>query len=745
MLNVKRFCGLLLVILSTTSLNANSIDSNLLPRPAIGDSGLTMSNQLLSVDNLGQIAPVRKIEQRTDPKPVERKPPIKNEFQSFVEQSTEKPIEMYGYDIFRNPNNALSPIENIPVTSDYAIGPGDELMISLWGQVEANETVIVDRNGSISLPKIGIINVAGIQYQNLQSHLKTAISKLYKNFELNVSLGKLRSIQVYVVGQADQPGNYTVSSMSTLVNVIFAAGGPSNKGSMRHIQLKRNGKLVTEFDMYDLILKGDKSKDVKLLPGDVVYFPAIGHMAAIVGSVNSAAIYELKGKETLADLIDLSGGLSNIAAGQKVIVERILNHEKRLVDEFMLSQSGLGTYIQDGDLVTVNSISPGFDNAITIKGNVATPARRPWRQGIRVSDIIPNKGMLITDKYWEKQNRFGLKKTEDKERIGEIKAGSSEINWDYAVVQRLNPETLSTSLHPFNLGKAINSPEDENNLVLEPGDVITIFSKNDIQVPISKRTKYVTVEGEFKNPGVYQIAPGETIRQLINRVGGITPDAYLLATEYTRESTRNDQQKRLDEIIQKMEESVQRNALQNPSKDASELANTKAQLEAQNHLVAKMREVKATGRVVLDVTEDNPKVKDLPEIALEDGDRIYIPSVPNTVNVFGQVYNQNAFLFNRGQTVADYLSKAGGPTRDADKDEIYLVRTDGVVLSKRQSSYLFGTVSTSFNSHAINPGDTLVVPEKLDKYNLTKDLKDWSQIFYQFAIGIASMKTIGLF
>jgi len=749
----KRISLALVFLVSFVSFNANALDPTLLPNPNSSDNGfgLMMSNQLTNMDNQNQqlVIPKKVVQpdhtQNTQPL-VERKPRIKNEFQKFVEKSTERDVEMFGYDIFNNPANGMAPIENVPVTSDYAIGPGDELLINMWGQVEASETVIVDRNGTINLPKVGTINVAGVQYANLQAYIKTSVSKVFKNFELNVSLGKLRSIQVYVVGQAEQPGNYTVSSMSTLVNVIFASGGPSKKGSMRHIQLKRNGTLVSEFDMYDLILKGDKSKDVKLLPGDVIYIPAVGPMAAITGSVNVPAIYELNGKENLAALIQLSGGLSNVAAGQKVTVERIQNHEKRLVDEFFLEKDGLAKPIQDGDLVTVNSISPRFDNAITLKGNVAIPGRHPWRQGIRVSDIIPDPSVLVTNQYWNKQNLARDAQSINSELLkANIKSNPAEINWDYALVERLNRDDLKTSLHPFNLGKAINDPSDENNLLLEPGDVITIFSKNDIQVPVSKRTKYVTLEGEFASPGVYQVNSGETLRQLIARVGGVSKDGYLLATEFTRESARVTQQIRLDEMVSKLEQSVQRNISQNAAnKDPSEAANLKAQYEAQQALVAKMKEVKATGRLILDISVDKPKVEDLPEIVLEDDDHIYVPPTPSTVTVMGQVYNQNTFLFNRGQTVGDYLAKAGGPTRDADKDDIYLVRADGVVLSKRQNSYLFGTVSSSFNSRQVAPGDTLVIPEKLDKYNLTKDLKDWSQIFYQFSLGIAAMKTLGV-
>jgi protein involved in polysaccharide export with SLBB domain len=259
----------------------------------------------------------------------------------------------------------------------------------------------------ISIPKVGQVSVVGVRYQNLQAHLKAAISKIFRNFEVDVSLGKLRSIQVFVVGQALLPGNYTVSSLSTLVNALFASGGPSAKGSMRHIQLKRSGKVVTEFDIYDLLLKGDKSKDVQLLSGDVIYIPGVGPTVAVSGSVNTPAIYELKGSESLSDLLTLSGGLTNVAAGQKVTVERIRDRGIRVVDEFQLDGLGLAQSIRDGDLVVVRPLSPEFENAVTLRGNVAGlhAGRHPWREGLRITDIIPNKAALLTDGYWASQNQ----------------------------------------------------------------------------------------------------------------------------------------------------------------------------------------------------------------------------------------------------------------------------------------------------------------------------------------------------
>ena len=674
---------------------------------------------------------------------------FKSEFQDFVAQSVGKALPMYGYELFRKAPDTFSPVNNIPVTPDYTIGPGDELLVHIWGQVEADQKVVVDRNGMINLPKVGQVSVVGVRYQNLPGHLKTAIGRMFKNFELDVSLGKLRSIQVFVVGQAARPGNYTVSSLSTLVNAIFASGGPSAKGSMRHIQLKRSGKIVSEFDMYDLLIKGDKSKDVQLLSGDVIYIPPVGPMAAVAGSVNVPAIFELKDQETLSGLLNLAGGLTNLAAGQKVTVERIHQRSVRKMDEFLLDSAGLTKQLQDGDLVTVRPISAGFENAVTLRGNVAGlhAGRHPWKEGLRITDIIPNQAVLLTDSYWVKQNRITLTNQADADASAlrsQVKNKLAEINWDYATIERLDRKELTTKLISFNLGKAMLG-DAEHNLPLQPGDVVTIFSKDDIVVPIAKRNSYVILEGELASPGLYQTLPGETLRQLVERVGGLSSQAYLIGSEFTREATRKIQQKRLDEMVMKMEAEIKRTEVRRSSTAITkEDADTiKAEAQSQEALVTKMRQVQASGRIVLEIPEYAVELKNLPDLVLEDGDRLYIPSTPSTVSVMGTVYNQNAFIYKKGQTVSDYLNRAGGPTRDGDDSEVYLIRADGVVFSKRQGSFIFG--EGSLGSRKAMPGDTIVVPEKLERYNLTKDLKDWTQIFYQFAIGVASMKTIGVF
>lgn len=667
---------------------------------------------------------------------------LPSEFQSFVAESLGYSIPIYGQSLFAQVPTTFAPVDQVPVPASYVIGPGDEIQIRVWGQVDVELRAVVDRNGQIDIPKVGTLNVAGIRSDQLAGFLKAAIGRNFRNFDLSASLGQLRSIQVYVVGFANRPGVYTVSSLSTLVNALFASGGPSAAGSMRRIELKRGSGVVTEFDLYDLLLRGDKSKDAQLLPEDVIYIPPVGPLAAISGSVNQPAIYELRGETSLSDLVALAGGLTPTAYGTRVLVERIADRQVRKVDEFKLDQDGSSKKMRDGDLVRVQPLSPRFENAVTLRGNVAYPARFPWREGLRVSDLIPDRESLITPDYWLKLNQRirpeGARGNDEAALRNDVKRSLAEVNWDYAVVERLNLDEITTSLIPFNLGRAVMEHDPENDVLLQPGDVITIFSKEDIQVPVDRQTKYVRLEGEVRSPGVYQVQPGETLRELVEKVGGFTPNAYLYGAEFTRESARAIQQKRLDESLTRLAQEIERTAAVTAnavvSKDEADAA--KLQVEGERRLLELLRNAKATGRIVLNLPADSGKPAELPNIVLEDGDRFVVPARPSTVGVLGSVFNQNAFLFKADGRVSDYLAQAGGPTREADTGRIYVVRADGVVSGGGTS--WFGGVE----GDRLMPGDTIVVPEDFDRFRFTKNLKDWSQIFYQFAIGVVGLKVL---
>ena len=679
-------------------------------------------------------------------------PQLRNEFQEFVLKATGLTLPMFGYNLFEEELSTFAPLDRVPVPSDYVIGPGDEILIRAWGQIDVDVRATVDRNGRIYIPKVGAINVASTRYQDLDARVRSSVARVFKNFDLVVTLGELRSIQVFVVGQVRKPGGYTVGSLSTLVNAVLASGGPTTKGSLRRVQLKRGNKVVTEFDFYDLLLKGDKSKDAQLLPGDVIFVPPIGALAAISGSVNVSGIYEMQKGQKLEDLLAMAGGLSTSAAGQKVTLERIVDRKNRVVEELALDPTGMSRLLADGDVVNVFTLSPRLINAVTLRGNVATPLRFEWKEDLHVSDLIPERSMLVVPDYWLQRNRAGRPQSwiaESTEAKGDgavkvtrdVKRPGAEVNWDYAVVERLNPLDYSTILIPFNLGSAIADKASEHNLKLEPGDIVTIFSKEDIQGPQSKQSKFVRLEGEFQTAGVYQIEPGETLRRLMARVGGITSNAYVYGAEFTRDSMREQQQKQLDEALGRLEVEMQRSGVKRAQGviEPAQAQSLQAEAQAQKALLAKLKQIRATGRIVLEVKPEAKSLKDFPDLVLEDGDRLFVPSRPSTVNVFGSVYNQNAYIYQQGKRVSDYLAQAGGPTKDADKSSLYVVRADGSVISRRQGGW-FGS---GFNRERLNPGDAIIVPEDLEKLSWTKELKDWSQIFYQFALGVVGLKVLG--
>ena len=724
------------------------------------------------------------------------------EFQDFVASSLGYRLPIFGQDLFRNPPSTFAPLDRVPVTPDYLIGPGDELLIRAWGQIEINYRAIVDRNGNIYLPRVGTVSVAGLRFDQLESTLRGAVGRVFRNFDLSVTMGQLRSIQVFVVGQVRRPGVYTVSSLSTLVNALFASGGPLKRGSMRSIQLKRAGQVITTFDLYDLLSNGDKSKDRPLQGGDVIYVPPVGRLVALAGSVNIPGIFELKEHENLGDMLRYAGGATTTASGDHALIERIDDHHVRRADEFALSQDGLNHELQDGDVVRFLHISPRFDGTITLRGNVAVPGRYPFHAGMRVHDLIPDRDFLITPEYWKRQNQLGQNHDgsfmlpEERERLqvasmrsgmdglglgndettnrsylpdetthradladetthradladvvgrteaqrikeedlkNQIERSAAEINWEYAVIQRMNPGDLTTHLVPFNLGKAIEGEQDQN-VMLQPGDVITVFSQKDMQVPIAQRSKFVRLEGEFLAAGVYQVRPGETLRQLIKRVGGFTPQAYLYGAEFTRESTKEAQQKRLDQYNRELEQDVERSASPKALASAGDSAAQRDRVESEKRMLDRMRQLRASGRVVLETQPDSDSLTDFPDLVLEDGDRLLVPFRPATVNVIGSVYNSNSFVFKPGETVSDYLRLSGGATRSGDSKKMFIIRANGETISRQNHSSLIGE---GFNHTRMFPGDTIVVPEKIDPGAGMRGIKDWSQVIGQFGIAAA--------
>jgi protein involved in polysaccharide export with SLBB domain len=764
------------------------------------------------------------------------------EFQKFVASTTGQVLPIYGANLFRRVPSTFAPLDMVPVPPDYVIGPGDELRIRVWGQVNFRADDRVDRSGGIYLPQIGPVHIAGIPFSALEAHLRSAIGRVYRNFDLTADIGQIRAIQVYVAGEARRPGVYTVSSLSTLVDALFSSGGPSATGSFRHIILRRAGIQVTDFDLYSLLVHGDKSKDVALENGDVLFIPPVGSQVAVTGSVRNPALYELSSGESLAETLADAGGASVVAAQARISIERTDDHRDRFAMEVAWDQPGLATALADGDLIRVFSIVPRYQKTVTLRGNTANQGRFAWHPGMHISELIPDKDSLITRNYWWKRAQLGLPALEfeplrnfpdlrqpsnlmelppgrlieppanqegsssssgsssngqaaqnenDQNYAGgqNIPAGqpgssatsnmgrnlaasqrassatlaeqseyatsvpgttthtdvgqvAPEIDWDFAVIERLDAATLKTTLISFDLGRLVLQHDISQDLVLEPGDVVSIFSQGDIRVPILQQTKFVHLEGEFVHAGIYTAQPGETLRDLVQRAGGLTASAYLFGSEFTRTSTRAIQQRRMDEYVQTLEMQMQRGNLalaSSPATSAQDLASGAAAQNSEQQLLGRLRQMRATGRIVLEFKVGSSGLDVLPDIALEDGDRFVVPPVPASINVVGSVYDQNSFLYQTGRRAGIYLRLAGGPNRDADRKHIFIIRADGSVISREAESGIWGN---EFDNLRMSPGDTIVVPEKTFKPSALRGFLDWSQLFSQFALGAAALSVI---
>ncbi|HEY0758941.1 MAG TPA: SLBB domain-containing protein [Acidisarcina sp.] len=754
-------------------------------------------------DNNGTGSNGRSLSSVRQPRVVAPLPPPLTEFQKLIYASVGQLLPIFGKELFQGVPSTFAPLDQVPVTADYVIGPGDELRVHVWGQVNFNANVRVNPSGSIYLPQVGEVHVAGLTFSDLDAHLRSGISRIYRNFDVSVELGQLRSIQVFVVGQARRPGSYTISSLSTLVNALFFSGGPSPEGSMRNIQVKRGATTVTTFDLYDLLVNGDKSKDVHLLPGDVIFIPPAGPQVAVAGSVRNPAIYETRGSTTLAMLLELAGGRTSVAGDSRISIERISSRHSREAMEIANDPTGLTTAVEDGDLVRLISMVPRFDKTITLRGNVANPGHFAWRPGMHLSDLIPDKESLITRDYWSRRGRLGLPapefiptnrpesvpgttisspsgqldpgstRTTDRTgtnlapgqseagrtslagtqsqvatpntasatRLNDVSLSAPEIDWSYAVIERLNAETLTSSLLPFNLGKLVLEKDPNQDLELEAGDTVTIFSQADIHVPVSQQTKFVRLDGEFARSGIYSVLPGETLRQLVRRAGGLAPNSYLYGSEFTRVSTRAVQQQRLDEYVRSLEIQIDRTQLNvaATSTTALDTQAAAAALTPQQNLVARLRQLRASGRIVLESKPASSDVDSLPDLPLEDGDYFVIPPRPASINVVGSVNNQNSFLYSPTRRTGDYLRLAGGPNRDADPHRAFIIRADGSVLSRSASLNLWGN---AFEATRMYPGDTLVVPERVYKTSALRGFLDWSQLFSQVALGAAAINIL---
>jgi len=718
-------------------------------------------------------------------------------------------LKQFGYDVFRKAVSTFAPVTSVPVGPDYVIGPGDSFAVTMWGRADAQYSVAVDRNGQVTLPEIGALSVSGMTFSELESYLQHQLSRKFTDVKTSISMGRLRTVRVFVVGEALTPGSYTVSSLSTVISALFAAGGPSKNGSLRHIRLSRAGGEPKELDLYDFLLGGDKSGDIRLQDGDTIFVPLIGPVVGVAGNVKRPAIYEMSEPMTLDEVLELAGGITFAGWLQRVQVERVENHQRRIVVDLDISQgepsaeasAKRDTVLQDGDLVKVFAVTSTEQEVVYLDGHVLRPGKYQWKPGMRLSDVVTSYDVLLSQPNLEYGQIERLVSPEMYVKVipfnvGKLLAGDESqdlelaqqdtirlYRWDDRDIRRVNvsgmvfdpnryrlaPEMrvadlvdmaggltknayhrkaevtrrhigqdgMSTEKIDIDLDKAL-AGDPEHNILLRDYDHLVVRP-----IPELDFDRSVEILEEVRFPGTYPIRRGETLSSLIERAGGFTERAYLRGAIFTRESAREVQRKRLDQMVRQVEESVLASAESSlgGALDAESVKGQQASLEAKQELLGKLRATRITGRVVVRLMPLGELRGSRWDIELEDGDVLTVPQMPGVVHVLGEVYNETSLLYVEGANVKYYLRKVGGMTKDADEKYVSVIKADGSVISRQQGGasvswdeddnhWSFG----GFMSAELEPGDTIVVPLKLDRLLWLKTTKDITQIVFQIAV-----------
>ena len=588
-------------------------------------------------------------------------------------------ITQFGYAFFTPNTTTYAPLYDVPVESNYVLGPGDELRITIWGAIENTYSQTVDRYGRIYLPTIGPIRVWGLTFSEAEKLIREHLSHYYKGFQSSITMGQLRAIKVYVVGEVNNPGSYDVSALSTLINALLASGGPSRIGSLRNIELKRNHHTVGYFDFYDFLLNGNKNNNFRLESGDVIFVPPIGSVAGIMGQVRRPAIYEMKDPIRVSGFIKLAGGQVPESYLKRIQVIRIKPNAEREVIDIDLTDIKNGIQqddveIRNGDLVIVFPTDPRVYNTCTLEGTVKHPGEYEVKPGMRLSHLLSPDALL------------------------------SHACLDKIEIVRFK-EDLTVEVIHINL-KKIWEGDTAHDILLLPRDKIAVRSEY-------KPSETATLSGEFKLPGTYTIEHGERLSSVIKRAKGFTDSAYLKGAVFIRRTVAEREREKLDAFIQQSEESLLDELKPSPLGYSPELAQRQqAQISQKRTLLRTLASRITLGRLViqLDVLEKFKGSHD--DIILEDGDTLTIPLPPAEIITMGSVRSPAAIVYRNDENIQYYINRCGGFGVSANKKEIYLLKADG--------SAIVGFLKL----RTLDPGDTIVVPPK---YKI-RDLSWISQI-----------------
>ena len=532
-----------------------------------------------------------------------------SEFERYVERVLGRKLPRFGSNLLLPAQRDFATPATATVPPDYILNVGDVVSIAMAGSIEGSVEREIDTNGRIFLPRVGAINLAGVRYGDLQDRVSAAIGRQYRGYTVNVGIRRLRGIRVYVTGFANNPGAFTVSSLSTMANAVFQAGGPNAGGSFRTVKLYRNGAEVADFDLYQLVRGGNRVNDAVLQNEDVLFIPPAGPQVAVIGSVNEEAIYETKPGETLETALALAGGTNDLGDASRVILYR----------------------------------------------------------------------------------------TADTARIGP---------------QEVRREAMA------------NAPA-------LGGDILQLLSRGSLIQPVDRQSVLVRVEGEVNRPGNYYVAPNTPMSQVLDLAGGLTPRAFAYGTRLTRQSVRVQQRESFIEAIKQLELTLASAPL---TADPSTVPGQRElELAGARQVLERLRTAEPDGRVVMPI---HPAAYALPaNVLLENNDSINVPVRPSTVGVFGAVYRPASFLLD-GETrplrVKQYLDRAGGPLRAADRSNIFVVRANGEVLPRSKGAL----------NATVLPGDVIFVPVKTQSNSFWTRLRDISTILFQVGVGAAGISSV---
>jgi len=742
--------------------------SNVPELPALGVSPIEKQYDQDSELTLYSIK-IDESESATESQSVKKAPPEK------------KAVEQYGYNFFTNSGGSMSAYANAPANPDYILAPTDALLIRVWGKIEEQFSVTIDNNGQIFLPKVGVISVAGVSYGQVCGVIKRELGKYYANFQVSVTMGSMRNIKVFVLGDVRKPGAYDVPAKSTLMAALYSSGGPLKTGSMRKIQLIRNKHTVKTIDLYDYLQTGDQSQDPVLQNFDTIFVPLIGNTVKVDGVVKRPGIFEFNGDETLYDAIQVFGGGGGIAYyGKRVQVERVLEGQKRIMVDVDFNdpskfKAGLkNEKLKNGDVITVFPILPKRYNEVVIQGNVTRPGSYEFSSGMTLGDLIRKSDGVLKDTFLQrieiyrvksdteksilavdytnsasakiKLNEFDIVHVYSKEGVdgrpvvsvtgpvdhpGEFRLLEGMRVLDLAYLGKLQPEAEaeqaelvrrnpdgSQVVYKVNLSALRQSPDSEDNRLLIARD--QLFLRADSS---KLESMQVTVSGQVKYPGIYVVRRGDRLVDVIKRAGGLTEKAFLPGLVFNRASVLQQQQDAQKYILAEEKRRLLFDADRIKSLQSQEYR--EAYTQSLTALQATFNETNLSGRIVLDFNS----LSDLsPEYNLElkDKDSIYIPETPTSVQISGGIQNAGAQIYTPGRDAAFYIQRCGGYTKFARASDIYVVRASGRV------------VRDGGESIPIAPGDTIYVQEEIKvSFDWVGGIFEFSKFLVNVLTGIA--------